>query len=126
MIGWVERVILVALTNFVVDPATPPVLADMVRRVKPMRHSYVGLGPGPGRDASFAHLGASVPAVVIEVSYWQKKKDLKGLARDYIIQTRGDVRMVVGIDVDYRHTKMGVSVGLARRITLSSRRPPAP
>ena len=107
------------LTNFVVDRATPPALADLVRQVEPMRHSYIGLGPSPGRsspDASFVHLRACVPAVIIEVSYSQKKKDLKWLARDYIIHARGDVRVVVGIDVDYRRTKMWVvSVWRAER-----------
>ena len=119
MIGRVERVILAALADIVFDPATPSALVALVRRVEPMRHSYFSLGPDQGRsspDASYGHLEACWPSVVIEVSYSQKKKDLKELARDYIFHSQANVRLVVGIDIDYRRTKVGVvSVWRAER-----------
>ena len=57
-------------------------------------------------DAIFQHSDASWPGVVLEISYSQKTKDLKDLADDYILQTRGNVRVVVGLDINYT-TKEG-------------------
>ena len=119
MIAHVRSFILAALAEVLVDPLTPAALADLLRPVESMDSSDISLGPGNGRSSpggSFGHLGASVPAVVIEVSNSQKKKDLKTLARNYIIHTLGDVRLVIGIDIDYRRTRMRVvSVWRAER-----------
>ena len=104
MIELVRMFVLAALADVVVDPLTPAILANLLRRVESMGTSDISLGPGNCRsspDGSIGHLGARVPAVVIEVSYSQKKKDLKTLARDYIIQTFGNVRLVIGVDIDY-------------------------
>ena len=126
MIERVRMFVLAALADVVVDPLTPAILADLLRRVESMGTSVISLGPGNGRsspDGSFGHLEASVPAVVIEVSYSQKKKNLKTLARDYIIHTLGDVRLVIGVDIDYRRTRIGVvSVWRAERYYLSDGR----
>ena len=111
MTGRLERVIQAAFANIVDDPATPPALADLVRQIESLGHSYFSLGPGLGRsspDASYGHLDARWPSVVIEVSYSQKGKKLKELARDYIFHSLANVRVVIGIDIGYRRTKMGV------------------
>ena len=111
MIGRVERAVLAALANIEFDPATSPALAALVRRLEPMRDSYFSLGPGQGRsspDASYGDLEARWPTMVIEVSYLQKRKNLKELARDYIFHSLANVQSVVGIDIDYRRTKLGV------------------
>jgi hypothetical protein len=52
-------------------------------------------------DASFKHLKAQYPGVVIEVSYSQKRRDLQRLADDYILGSDGSIRLVVGIDIGY-------------------------
>lgn len=66
--------------------------------------------PGYGRhdpDAQFQHLGAKYPGVVIEVSYAQRRKDLAIIAEDYILGSDGDIRVVIGIDIDYHGSKKG-------------------
>jgi hypothetical protein len=57
-------------------------------------------------DAVFVHRDARWPGVIIEVSYSQQKKNLPRLADNYIIGTRGSVRVVIGLDIDY-NTKKG-------------------
>ncbi|ESZ91860.1 hypothetical protein SBOR_7766 [Sclerotinia borealis F-4128] len=56
-------------------------------------------------DAQFLHSGARYPGVVLEVSNSRKRKDLKRLAEDYIYETNGDIRFMIGIDIDYRGSK---------------------
>jgi hypothetical protein len=53
-------------------------------------------------DISFKHKDAKWPSVVIEVSYSQKRKDLWRLADDYIIGSDGNIKAVVGLDIEYR------------------------
>ena len=57
-------------------------------------------------DAQFRHLKAQYPGVVIEVSYTQKRKDLAHIAEDYILGSDGNIRVVIGLDVEYRNSKM--------------------
>ncbi|KAJ8059729.1 hypothetical protein OCU04_011373 [Sclerotinia nivalis] len=56
-------------------------------------------------DAQFRHPRARFPGIVIEVSYSQKRKNLDFLADDYIIGSNGNIKVVVGIDVEYKNTK---------------------
>lgn len=48
-------------------------------------------------DATFQHDDALWPGVVIEVAYSQSSKDIPNLADDYILETNGSVRVVVGL-----------------------------
>ena len=71
MIAHVRSFVLAALADVVVNPLTPAILADLLRRVGSIDSSDISLGPGNGRsspDGSIGYLGARVPAVVIEVS----------------------------------------------------------
>ena len=65
-------------------------------------------------DAAFQHKDAQWPGVVLEVSYTQKRKDLKYLADDYIVGSNGNIGVVVGLDIEY---------GQFKRATLSVWRP---
>lgn len=56
-------------------------------------------------DASFQHIEAQFPGVILEVSYSQKRKDLPRLANDYILGSDADIRVVIGIDVEYKGSK---------------------
>ena len=60
-------------------------------------------------DAMFKHCNAHWPGV-IEVSYSQKTKAILHLANDYILETDGSVRVVVGLDIDYRTKKGTLSI----------------
>ncbi|KAF2466100.1 uncharacterized protein BDR25DRAFT_336652 [Lindgomyces ingoldianus] len=52
-------------------------------------------------DASFWHENAQYPGVIIEVAYSQKKKRLGQLAEDYLLDSDANVRVVVGLDIEY-------------------------
>jgi hypothetical protein len=61
-------------------------------------------------DAIFKHCDAHWPGVIIEVSYSQKTKAIPHLADDYILETNGSVRVVVGLDIDYKTKKGTISM----------------
>jgi len=56
-------------------------------------------------NAMFTHVGARWPGVVIEVSYSQKRKDLRDLADDYILESNGGIGLVIGLDIEYRGSR---------------------
>jgi hypothetical protein len=56
-------------------------------------------------DAAFKHINAQWPGIVIEVSFSQKKKELKYLAEDYILGSDGNIQVVIGIDIEYKQSK---------------------
>jgi hypothetical protein len=64
-------------------------------------------------DASFQHFEAQYPGVILELSYSQKKKDLSRLANEYILGSDADIRVVIGIDVEYKGSK-GASISIWR------------
>jgi hypothetical protein len=61
-------------------------------------------------DAAFKHPQAHWPGVVIEVAYSQKERDIPHLADDYILETNGSIRAVVGLNIDYKTKKGTVSM----------------
>ncbi|SLM35946.1 hypothetical protein LPUS_05356 [Lasallia pustulata] len=56
-------------------------------------------------DTQFRHSKARYPSVVIEVSHSQKRKDLERLADDYILGSESEIRVVVGLDIEYKMNK---------------------
>jgi hypothetical protein len=54
-------------------------------------------------DTSFRYRGTRYPRVVIEVSYSQKRKDLPHLADEDILRSNGNIRVVIGLDVEYKY-----------------------
>ena len=53
-------------------------------------------------DGSFIHEKAYSPGAILKVSYSQKRKDLLRLAEDYIYGSDGNIRVVIGIDINYK------------------------
>lgn len=53
-------------------------------------------------DAAFPHDDSLWPGAVMEVSYSQSPKDIRQLTGDYILETNGCIRIVVGLDIDYK------------------------
>lgn len=67
-------------------------------------------------DAMFSHDDARWPGVVIEVSYSQKRKNLRDLADDYILESNGGIKLVVGLDLEYHGSqKATISTWQLRR-----------
>ena len=52
-------------------------------------------------DASFWHDDAQYPGVIIEAAYSQNKKELGRLAEDYLLDSDANVRVVIGLDIEY-------------------------
>ncbi len=61
-------------------------------------------------DALFRHREAQFPGVIIEISYTQKRRDLARVAQDYILGSGGNIRAVVGIDIDYKDKSATLSI----------------
>lgn len=70
-------------------------------------------------DAVFEHIDAQYPGVVIEVSFTQKRKDLARLADSYTLGSGGNIRVVVGLDIEYKTPGKDSS----KRATMSLWRP---
>jgi hypothetical protein len=79
--------------------------AGSVGDAKPSKHSP---------DGSFIHETAIYPGVIIEVSYPQKRKDLGRLADEYLMDSRGNIRVVVGLDIEYKGCMATLSVWRTR------------
>ncbi|KAG8411232.1 hypothetical protein J3459_016284 [Metarhizium acridum] len=61
-------------------------------------------------DAQFRHPRAYYPGVVVEVSYSQEGKSLRKLAQDYILYSNGDIKAVIGVNINYKGKQCTVSV----------------
>ncbi|KAK2624196.1 hypothetical protein QTJ16_006146 [Diplocarpon rosae] len=83
--------------------------AQFVKKIKAQGSSRIkfkdeNYGPH-SPDAQFRHSEAHYPGIVIEVSYTQKRKDLRKLADQYILGSDGDIKVVVGLDIEYKASK---------------------
>ncbi|KAG7408728.1 hypothetical protein Forpe1208_v012290 [Fusarium oxysporum f. sp. rapae] len=61
-------------------------------------------------DILFKYPGTVYPGVVVEVSYSQDGKDLRRLAQDYILYSNADVKLFIGIDLNYHRGLSTVSL----------------
>ncbi|OBT82435.1 hypothetical protein VE02_08926 [Pseudogymnoascus sp. 03VT05] len=68
------------------------------------KHSIIERQP----DAVFKHKKAGWPGVIIKVSYSQKTKAIPHLADNYILESNGNIRVVIGLDLDYKTKKATV------------------
>lgn len=56
-------------------------------------------------DASFNHVNAKYPALVIETSFSQKEKDIPRLVDEYLIGSNGSIKMLLNLNIKYNHSK---------------------
>lgn len=86
--------------------------ADFARGIGDLRKADVVFKRGNhSPDIQFQHAYAKYPGVIIEIAYSQKIKALAVLAEEYIVGSNGNIRVVIGIDIDYRGTnKASISV----------------
>ncbi|KAL9097654.1 MAG: hypothetical protein Q9163_006319 [Psora crenata] len=56
-------------------------------------------------DSSFHHLKSPSSTVIIEVAHIQREKKLRTLADDYILGSNLEIRVVVGVDIEYSKSK---------------------
>ncbi|KAE8353426.1 hypothetical protein BDV28DRAFT_157044 [Aspergillus coremiiformis] len=61
-------------------------------------------------DASFGHLNARYPGVVIEICHSQKARRIPALAEDYILNSDGSVNAVVFFDIEYPGKEASFSI----------------
>lgn len=83
-------------------------LGDWLKNIESRESTTVGLSSGNSShlnqqssrdpDTSFGHEDAAFLGLVIEVAYTQKSRELPKAAEDYILDTNGNVQMVVGFD----------------------------
>lgn len=93
--------------------------ANFARDIRDSRSNTITFDdPEYGRhdpDASFRHSGAQYPGVVIEVAYSQKARALPRLADDYILGSDDNIRVVVGLKIEYLHKTATLSVWKPQR-----------
>ncbi|KAH0562099.1 hypothetical protein GP486_003204 [Trichoglossum hirsutum] len=59
-------------------------------------------------DAAFSHFDDQFPGIVIETSYSQKAESVEKRADEYIMMSNGNIKMVIGFDVEYRSNNQRV------------------
>ncbi|KAF2181250.1 hypothetical protein K469DRAFT_692127 [Zopfia rhizophila CBS 207.26] len=76
-----------------------------------------GLPDKKGPDKSFKHRQCKFPGLVMEVAWSQRKLDLPWLADHYIQRSKGEIRTVIGFnlnDIDSAKRKKGAKTSLAK------------
>ncbi|OAA34769.1 hypothetical protein NOR_08281 [Metarhizium rileyi] len=61
-------------------------------------------------DIQFQYSDTTYPSVIGEVSYSKDGKHLRALAQDYILYSDGEVKLVIGLDLNYRNEPSTVSL----------------
>ncbi|KAF2118101.1 hypothetical protein BDV96DRAFT_569234 [Lophiotrema nucula] len=79
--------------------------------------------PQNSPDGTYYYRDAKWPGVILEVSYSEKRKDLEKLADRYILLSKANVRVVVGLDIEYQHPKQKKTKAGSRDAVLSVWRP---
>ena len=85
--------------------------ATLAQNIRFAASSSIFLEDGARRDPDmqFTYKAAKYPSLVVEIAYSQSSKNggknLSKLADQYITESNGSIRTVVGISLDYRRTK---------------------
>ncbi|OBT65147.1 hypothetical protein VE03_04698 [Pseudogymnoascus sp. 23342-1-I1] len=76
--------------------------------IEPPGNERVVISHSP--DSQFIYLDTGWPSVVLEAARSLGPKSLSGLARDYIVQSGGNIRAVVGFELDTESKKVSLTV----------------
>ena len=81
--------------------------ATIAQNTRPSGSASIYLEDGARRDPDMQlkYKGARYPSLIIEIAYTQSGKDLTKLADQYITESSGSIRTVIGISIDYQRTK---------------------
>ncbi|MCJ1250788.1 hypothetical protein MMC30_008016 [Trapelia coarctata] len=85
--------------------------ATLAQNIRPSGSASIFLEDGARRDPDmqFKYNGAHYPSLIVEIANTQSKKDggkdLPKLADQYITESGGSIRTVIGISLDYQCTK---------------------
>ena len=85
--------------------------ATLAQEICPLRSTTVRLQDGSihDPDTQFKHNTAKYPGLIIEIACPHTKtdggKNLAKLADHYVIESSGNIRMIIGIAAEYRGTK---------------------
>ncbi|MCJ1281277.1 hypothetical protein MMC26_000595 [Xylographa opegraphella] len=84
--------------------------AEIARKVHCLGSTSIYLEDGARRDPDkeFRYEGAKYPSLVIEIAYSQRRKNLSKLADQYIVESSGQIRIVIGIQLDYKESKIAI------------------
>jgi hypothetical protein len=106
---WIDS--LASRTNANIDPRISTIASSIICRASSRiilygdRYDKDEKHTKRSPDASFIHIDADFPGVVIKTSFSQKRKDLSRLAEDYIFGSFANIAAVVGLDIEYRGSK---------------------
>lgn len=89
--------------------------------VRCLRHADIEFSAATHRspDSQYQHHDAMYPGLIVEAAVSEKVKDLTHLAEDYILESEGDISVVLCVDLEYgKRSGQG-----SRKATLSVWRP---
>ena len=94
--------------KFIADEAENQEIADMCHGFRAFSTAQVNLLEHGtcSPDESFRYKDTRFPGVVVEVAHAQKIHDLPRLAMRYINGSKGNIRMMVALNTDYRTSKL--------------------
>lgn len=95
-----------SIQQFSAQCALPSTFPAFLNAIKYMASSDIYAYDDPhykrSPDAAFSHPGDQFPGIVIETSYSQKAESVEKRADEYVMMSNGNIRMVIGFDVEYR------------------------
>jgi hypothetical protein len=104
-----NRVICRHLDDFIRDPTNEgkrtAQLAESIQELETTNVKLLCDSSSPHK--SYGHQACKYPRLVIEVAYSQRKLKLVKKAEKYTRQSKGKIRTVVGVKIEYKRTTRG-------------------
>ncbi|KAI1292970.1 hypothetical protein F5Y03DRAFT_374947 [Xylaria venustula] len=97
--GWLDRI----LDNTLGEYASK--IVETVGRIDPQGGAVLKVGDKDLRaDCSYMYTGTTQPALVVEIAWSQTTKKLRKRAIEFIQESEGDIRTVIGLDFSGTHS----------------------